>query len=780
MSETAFRQALSWLHWLYGEEFDGQIWIGGHGDGFKGRLFTSTEHAAYYAIELDAAGEGRPWGVYHRLTTMRTVGEGRGRADDSIALPALMQDLDLRGPGHVAGNYPETFADLLALIEDVGMPSTSAWVDSGHGRYSVWRLKAPGLDMQESATAVRELHRAMIDAAAKRGWKIDNTSDLARIYRMPGTTNRKAGEARPVTWVIGEGATEYPLDALKPRESAPAAATPVVQSSLFADAYAPAAVPQSSLFADHSHVSADSARTFTVGQAMAFVKPFLDALASAQDGEINNRLNVAAIALAHFGPEFWGEEVADRLLNEALDETVYDGATWKASDTIASARKSPGWRATLIVETAVEPLGVNLPPSFWESRESLRIIREVANKRIASPDAVLGAVLARVAASLPPECGPDTGVGGTTTSLNMIVGLIGEAGGGKSTAMSAAGLAMPDDPRLNPYAVPLGSGEGMAEAFMGTVEVEDEETFKTKKVRKQVRTGVLFDKDEGAELIRVMERQGSTVGDALRTAWTGGTLGQANGRTETTRIISAGTYSLGIVIGFQPVAAAGLFADREVDVGTPHRFLWLSVSDANYVDRGDVITRRLNSLTGPWSGALVAEERLSKFTIPASVRERVRAERVAKLLGAAEVDRLDTHRTLMTIKVACLLGIMEGRTDSTEEDFALAEQVVSMSDVVRRGILREMQIRTEEEMRKRIKRREHEAAADERGRQQQIEACMPGHMERIALMLKENPAGVSASDVRQRIKHRNCIPDALGQGVEQGLWRLEGRRYLST
>lgn len=346
MSETAFRQALSWLHWLYGKEFDGQIWIGGHGDGFKGRLFTSTEHAAYYAIELDAAGEGRPWGVYHRLTTMRTVGEGRGKADDSIALPALMQDLDLRGPGHVAGNYPETFADLLALIEDVGMPATSAWVDSGHGRYSVWRLKAPGLDMQESATAVRELHRAMISAAAKRGWKIDNTSDLARIYRMPGTTNRKAGEARPVTWVIGEGATEYPFDALRPRESAPAAATPVST---------PAAIPQSSLFADHSHSSPDSARTFTVGQAMTFVQPFLSALAAAPDGEINVRLNDAACALAHFGEEFWEQAAADRQLMLALESTAYDGATWKAEDTIASARRgmASDWRAVLVADAPI-------------------------------------------------------------------------------------------------------------------------------------------------------------------------------------------------------------------------------------------------------------------------------------------------------------------------------------------------------------------------------------------------------------------------------------------
>lgn len=91
---------------------------------------------------------------------------------------------------------------------------------------------------------------------------------------------------------------------------------------------------------------------FTVAQAVAFVRPALDRLRDARDGEINNRLNDAAKALSHFGPEFWTREQAERQLHKQLAHTVYDGRTWRAETTIESAYRSAGrdWRATLAAE----------------------------------------------------------------------------------------------------------------------------------------------------------------------------------------------------------------------------------------------------------------------------------------------------------------------------------------------------------------------------------------------------------------------------------------------
>lgn len=78
------------------------------------------------------------------------------------------------------------------------------------------------------------------------------------------------------------------------------------------------------------------ARTFTMDQAAAYCRPLMEALRHAQDGEINQRLNDAAVCLGHFVPAFWSYDDAAEWLLEAVSHTVYDGKTWKAGNTIAS------------------------------------------------------------------------------------------------------------------------------------------------------------------------------------------------------------------------------------------------------------------------------------------------------------------------------------------------------------------------------------------------------------------------------------------------------------
>ncbi len=330
-------ESRKWLTWLYGPEPDGLLWIGGHADHFAGRTFTSIEDAAEYGAELDAKGEGKEWGVYHRLTTLRKLDRGRGTAADSAYLPAFAMDLDLRGPGHKAMNYPDSEQDLVTLLRKAGLPEPSAWVHSGGGRYPFWKLDQPEdltlpgrLDAAASTSAA--LHKLVIRWADESGWKVDNTSDLARVYRLPGTHNRKAGGEAicSVDWTGADHTSTYPLSAITTSvRKAPEPAPPP----------SPAATPgldawsESQLFGGQL----DDERHFTVTEAMTYCQPALDALAAARDGEINNRLNDAAVRLAHFGEEFWSREAAERQLLAALESTAYDGGTWQAETTIASA-----------------------------------------------------------------------------------------------------------------------------------------------------------------------------------------------------------------------------------------------------------------------------------------------------------------------------------------------------------------------------------------------------------------------------------------------------------
>lgn len=351
MDENA---AYEWLTWLYGDSFEGRIWIGGHADGFRGATFSAIESAVTYAAHLDAQ---QGWGVYHRLTTVGQV-ERRGLATDSVMLPALMADIDVHGPGHKAENLPRDFADVQRILTAAGTPDPSTWVNSGGGLYPAWKLAEPMLLTDEptlkyAQEASRRLHRNLITAAKSLGMKVDNTSDLARVYRLPGTVNRKVeGEHRHAKW-INAGVTLDGYSIEDVAEGWPKVAEP--PSSLFSGVAEEETEPQSSLFAPVGQTAGahGAERRFTAQEAMAFVLPFLDALAQAPDGEINVRLNAAACALAHFGPEFWDEAAADRQLDEALACTMYDGLTWKAEDTIASARRAMAgdWRAAYVPAT---------------------------------------------------------------------------------------------------------------------------------------------------------------------------------------------------------------------------------------------------------------------------------------------------------------------------------------------------------------------------------------------------------------------------------------------
>jgi hypothetical protein len=133
---------------------------------------------------------------------------------------------------------------------------------------------------------------------------------------------------------------------------------------------------------------------------------------------------------------------------------------------------------------------------------------------------------------------------------------------------------------------------------------------------------------------------------------------------------------------------------------------------------------------------------------------------------------MDSQRPRMRVKLACLLAILDGRTDATVEDFQLADQVYTTSCLVRGRILRMAKAAQEEETARALALRKRHAAAQEAGRQEQAEACMEGHVTLYARKL-------SAGSARRRDlikalspKHRSagCGEEALGQGIERGLW----------
>lgn len=354
-----------------------------------------------------------------------------------------------------------------------------------------------------------------------------------------------------------------------------------------------------------------------------------------------------------------------------------------------------------------------LPAEFWETRDTLRGIRQAAHHRQCSPDALLGAVLARTAAinahtiKTPPTPSP--------VGLTTYVALIGRPGMGKSAAARVAQDLVPLPASV--VEVPSGSGEGLVEVLIGTVEV-DAEDGKKRRVRQQVRHNVFIAVDEGSQLIEIGQRQGSTATSVIRTAWTDGVLGNANASEERKRIVPGGQYVYGLVIGFQP-STAGPLLDMVAD-GTPQRFLWMATADPTAPDVAPEWPDGL-TITPLDRGELdkyrdrAGDTVRHPLVLPEHVSKLVYARRRAALREELVIDEMDEHAQLLRIKVAALLALMEHRMEVSEEDWDLAGVIVDTSAEVRSYVQAELRAEAEAEEVARLKRQVRRDAASEAG-----------------------------------------------------------------
>ena len=388
-------------------------------------------------------------------------------------------------------------------------------------------------------------------------------------------------------------------------------------------------------------------------------------------------------------------EHAERL---ATDTWGYDDDPWAGMVDEAGfpfeIEPAEAVAAADVAAGAETPRLFNLPEEFWGARELFKTVRQQARADGTAPDAVLGAVLARASAMVPHQMKFDSGKIGT---FNMFVNIVAPTGIGKTEAMRSAQrvvtvasyLAAADgavDFERFRDGVALGSGEGLAEVYMGTKEIDTGEFIKsgpgkgdpkTKPMRAQVRHNAFLFLDEGESLTKMLERKGATVGQTLRTAWTGATLGAANAQETTTRFIPDGQYSMGILIGWQPKAAMALIGDKAG--GTPQRFLWLSALDPDMPDDPD---ERPEPLRLPLCDGHGHEIR-GTVHFPVEIKRALRAATVHKNRTGEAGDELQSHEPLMRCKVAALLCVLDGRRMVDQDDWRLAGMVWQVSCAVR-------------------------------------------------------------------------------------------------
>lgn len=433
---------------------------------------------------------------------------------------------------------------------------------------------------------------------------------------------------------------------------------------------------------------------------------------------------------------------------------------------------------------------VRLPDEFWGARDLFKQVWAAAKAEGAAPDAVLGVVLARAAAMVSHELTFNSGKPG---NLNLFVNIVAPSGIGKSEAMRSGRqlLAVPrylcdqqGEINRNRYReAALGSGEGIAEVYMGTKDVETGEIVrggpnkgdpKTKPVRMQVRNNAFLHLDEGETLTKMAERRGSTIGQILRSAWVGAQLGQANAAELTTRDIPAGAYALGIVIGFQPHAAQQLLSDG--GGGTPQRFLWLSALDPDMADSP-------SDPPHPYALPLATESgfpRRGVVAFPAEVKQALWDALKAKNRGEMVIDEMNSHEPLMRCKLAALLCVLDGRMEVDREDWRLAGMIWTVSCAVRDRLI---QYGRQEKVKARDAERERHAelaAAGEQARMEVTERVRSYARVTAERVHAAGGEGLGRSDERRRVKSnlRQAWDTGLEYAQARGWVRLSDDRVL--
>jgi hypothetical protein len=323
--------------------------------------------------------------------------------------------------------------------------------------------------------------------------------------------------------------------------------------------------------------------------------------------------------------------------------------------------------AAAFAELGVSPDGLDpgvvpmLPEEFWNARDAFGHIRRAAHARQCSAPNLMLATMSRVAAAIPHTLQLPPTIG-APRPLCFFTASIGVSGRGKTSAADVASELIPIRDARVADQLPLGSGEGLAEILFDWV-FEKDENGKKQKVKRQTRFGAFMYVDEGQLLADLGKgRKGATLLPTIRTMWTGGTIGNTNASHDARRIVPAGQYIFGIVIGLQPHLAGVLLDDA--DVGTPQRFCWADAIDPTIPDREPDWPGVLD-----WQPPSRAELEAIK-TSDLYVRHRlpvhpdivteIRDAGRARARGEITPDPLDAHGLLAQYKMGGLLAASTG------------------------------------------------------------------------------------------------------------------------
>jgi hypothetical protein len=312
----------------------------------------------------------------------------------------------------------------------------------------------------------------------------------------------------------------------------------------------------------------------------------------------------------------------------------------------------------------------------WPGRYGLGVIFDFARARRVSPWALLAEILLRVLVRTPPGVQLPPLVG-ANASLNLFAAIVGPSGQGKGQSSAAARGVI--DLGWQIEGKGIGSGEGLVKLF-----------------GQSDKDGILT-RTSYAELVSIHEidsfgaqaqRSGATIAAELRKAYSGESLGFAYADNTKRVLLPAHSYRLCLSAGVQPGRGSVLLDD--VDAGTPQRFIWLPASDPDAPD-----CKPNEPVPLQWElEPELARVKMENFAMPfvmdvcEAAKDLIDLARLARLRG--EGNALDGHALLTRLKAAAALGIFDGRSNVTDDDWSLSGILMEVSDLTRESVLAQL------------------------------------------------------------------------------------------
>lgn len=412
---------------------------------------------------------------------------------------------------------------------------------------------------------------------------------------------------------------------------------------------------------------------------------------------------------------------------------------------------------------------------FFSSRPLFGRLRDFARARRVSPWALLGAILTRAAAAVPPSVVLPPTIG-SVASLNIFTALCGVSGSGKSAVTETARDFLLIEGGVETLETSPGSGEGLISAYVHSAP----ENGKVKSV--QARASVQLEVDEVQALGSLTSRTASTLQPFLKSAWSGKMLATQNADPARQRWVGAHKYRLSITAGVQPANASILLDDTAG--GFPQRWLWLPTYDPGMLRRDAEVTEP-EPFTWYAPVAMTRSEADGPIVLPGRTVMQLPDEAVEAILDAAEkrnrpigtplatADALDGHALLSRAKVAALLALLDSRAELiSSEDWALAGVVMEVSDSTRGEIIAVNAQTARDEADKKAERQGRNAAI---AADTQADIRVAKTAEKIVAKLNkgEQPRGQFKNDLR---RYREEFDEALERLLETGIVEVVERK----